>query len=329
MIVGPLKSNPQISLIILIITCLALWFSISVFVPGTITNHQYPENILYNLIFGYGISFWFNQIIGLFSIISGAFLINLLAINQEIVSKTNYLPAFFYVIFSFTLSPAYTVQPILLANLGAIPALFFLLESYREEQALSSFFKTGILVSLSAFIYVHYLYLFIICFIAIMILRPFQWREWLILLLGLLTPFYIYAGVDYLGSNTFLNTFALAGLSIISFDKPEVSEYHFAFLVILFLLILFALFHNASRGFGNKIKTQKTKFIIVWMLVICTIMVFNKQNSDFVMIPCIIPLSLLIGDYLGEIKQLKIANTLLTLFLGAFVLVFFHAIGIL
>lgn len=309
--------------------CMALWFSISVFAPGTVANHQYPENILYDLVFGYGISFWFNQIIILLSIIGGAFLINLLAINQEIVSKTNYLPAFFYVIFAFSLTPSHTVQPILLANLFAIVALFFLLESYREEQALSSFFKTGILMSLAALFYAHYMYLFVICFIAIAILRPFHWREWVILILGLITPYYIYSGLNYLGPNTFLNVFSLIGSFILSFKKPEISEYHFAFLIIIFLLVLFALFYNASKGFGNKVKTQKTKYIIVWMLAVCIAIMFNPGNNNFILIPCVIPLSLLIGDYLGEIKQLKIANTLLTLFLGAFVLVYFHSIGLL
>ena len=41
-----------------------------------------------------------------------------------------------------------------------------------------------------------------------------------------------------------------------------------------------------------------------------------------------IPLSILLGDYISEIRQLKIANTLLVLFMGTFVVVYFYALGI-
>jgi hypothetical protein len=50
--------------------------------------------------------------------------------------------------------------------------------------------------------------------------------------------------------------------------------------------------------------------------------------SDMILLPCIIPLSIIIGDYISEIKQLKIANTLLVLFLGSFTIIYLHALGI-
>jgi hypothetical protein len=57
-------------------------------------------------------------------------------------------------------------------------------------------------------------------------------------------------------------------------------------------------------------------------------MVFFEQVSDMILLPCIIPLSIFIGDYLSELKKLKIANTIMVLFIVSFSLIYLHAIGV-
>lgn len=329
MIVGPLKNNAQLSVIILSFICVALWLNNSFFSTGINIYSNRPEHIAYYFLFQHSPTFWFNQLIKLLVILGGAILLNMLVISQEITSKTNYLPAFFYILFAFCSEADSTINPILLANLFIIPALYFLMESYREDQALSAFFKAGLLMGITAFFYVYYVFLYPLAFIALFVLRAFNWREWTILLLGLLTPVYIYCSLNYLGTNDFLQTFQLIQKVLGDLQKPLISEYHIAFLFIIALLLLFALFQNIAKGFGNKIKTQKTKAILIWMLVFSFLLCFYKPTDYFVLLPCMIPLSILIGDYLAEIKQLKVSNTLLTICLGAFVLVYFHNIGIL
>ncbi len=329
MIVGPLKNNLQLSIIILSTLCLTLWINTLVFVSGTSIEDSTPEHILYNFLFNRNLSFVFKQIIMLFVVIIGGVLLNMFAIRQEIVSKTNHLPSLFYILFSFASNTNHSFDPILIANIFVMPALFFLMESYREEQALSDFFKAGFFMGLASFFYVHYIFLFPLSFIALIILRAFNWREWISLLLGLLTPYYIYVALNYITVNDFTQSFSLISTVLSDFQKPLVSEYDMAFLIMIALLFVFALFQSLTKGFGVKVKTKKTKFILLWMMALCLLMVFFKHKSDWLLMPCIIPLSVIIGDYLAELRQLKIANTLLTLCLGAFVLVYFHAIGIL
>lgn len=329
MIVGPLKNNAQLSVIILSVICVALWLNTSIFSSGVDIYSNSPEHIAYNFLFQHFPSFWFNQLIKLLVIISGAILLNILVISQEIASKNNYLPAFFYILFAFSANSNPSIEPILFANLLIIPAFYFLMESYREEQALSAFFKAGFFMGLSAFFYVYYLFLFPLAFISLFILRAFHWREWIILFIGLFVPTYLYCGLNYLGTNDFLKTFEFIRTVLSDLKTPLISEYHIAFLLVVILLFVFALFQNVVKGFGNKVKTKKTKLILLWMSAFCISLCFYSQNNNFILMPCMIPLSILIGDYLAEIRQLKVSNTLLTLCLGAFVLVYFHGIGIL
>ncbi len=94
MIVGPLKSNIQLSVIILLLLCIGTWGGTFSFISNNTEQINYKEHILYSFFFGNGFSFLMNQIITLFVILLGALFVNFLVIEQEITSKTNYLPAF-------------------------------------------------------------------------------------------------------------------------------------------------------------------------------------------------------------------------------------------
>jgi hypothetical protein len=327
MIVGPLKSNIQFSVIIIILACLGIWIGSFSYKIDESSLINYKEHVFYDYFFGKNTSFIFSQITTLFAILIGAFFVNFLAIEQEITSKTNYLPAFFYILFAFSSPTRGVVEPILLANLFVLPALYFLINSYRQEYALSEIFKSAIFMGIASFFCIHYIVVFPLMYITIIILRPFNWREWIILLIGLTASLYVYVSFKYLTSSDAFVVFSMMKEAISSVQKPIVSEYYMGLIFVSTLSLFFALFHYLGKGFGGKVKTQKTKYILLWMTLFCLVMVFFEQMSDMILLPCIIPLSIIIGDYVSEIKQLKIANTLLTLFIAGFIVIYLHAVG--
>ena len=328
MIVGPLKSNVQAAIIILLLFCIGAWLGTFSYIDISTEQINYKEHILYSFFFGASFSFIVNQIITLIVVLLGALFVNFLVIEQEITSKTNYLPAFFYILFSFSATTKSAVEPILVANLFVIPALYFLINSYRKDYALMDVFKSGIFMGLASFFCIHYISAFPLMFIALFILRPFNWREWSIMFIGLVTPLYIYVSICYLNTNDAFVVFEMIKEATSSLQKLIISEYYLAFILISGLTLVFALFHYFSKGFGGKVKTQKTKYVLLWMLLFCLLMVFFEQVSDMILLPCIIPLSIFIGDYLSELKKLKIANTIMVLFIVSFSLIYLHAIGV-
>ena len=328
MIVRPLKNNIQLSIIILLLLCFGTWGCSFMFENQDNSLINYKEHILYYLFFGKGLSILSNHLITLLVILLGAFFVNFLAIEQEVTSKTNYLPAFFYILFAFSASTKSTIEPLLVANIFILPALYFLMQSYRQDSALSAFFKAGLFMGLSSFFCIHYIIVFPLSFFALIILRPFNWREWSILLIGLITPLYIYASLSYLNTNQAFTVFNMMKEATSTMQKPIISEYYLTLIIVSCLTMGFGLIHYFGKGFGGKVKTQKTKYILLWLFAFCLLMGFFEQVSDMILLPCIIPMSILIGDYLSEIKQIKIANTLLFLFLAGFSIIYFHALGI-
>ncbi len=166
MIVGPLKSNVQAAIIILLLLCIGAWLGTFSYIHISTEQINYKEHILYSFFFGAGFSFIVNQIITLIVVLLGALFVNFLVIEQEITSKTNYLPAFFYILFSFSATTKSAVEPILVANLFVIPALYFLINSYRKDYALMDVFKSGIFMGLASFFCIHYISAFPLMFIA-------------------------------------------------------------------------------------------------------------------------------------------------------------------
>lgn len=327
MIVSPLKSNIQFSLFFLLLLSILIWFSTFTYTHINTENINYKEHVLYDLIFDNHYTFYINQIITLLVVLFGAFLLNFLAIEQEIVSKTNYLPAFFYIIFSFSATTPYLTEPLLVANLFIIPAIYFLVNSYRQEYALQDVFKSALFMGLASFFCIHYIVLFPFGYLTLFVLRPFNWREWVIMLIGLTFPLYIYLCVAYLITGKPFEIFGMMQEAISSIQNPELSTYYIGFIAVTLLIVFLAILNYLNKGFGGKVKTQKAKYVLLWMLLICTPIVFFEQVSDMILLPCIIPLSIFMGDYLADIKQIRFANFLLLIFILSFLVIYFHALN--
>lgn len=326
MFVATLKNNFQTSLVVLLVLCLVLWGLSFQFITVASQPPGY-QHILFDYLFNSQISAFSRHLIILASIAFGAIMINFLAITQEITSKTNYLPAFLYILFGFSASVNGTIEPVLIANLCLLPALFFVINAYRQENVLSPFFNAGLFLGLSTFFYTFYVFLFPVFFIALLIMRSFNWREWLMLLIGMLSPLYLFTAICYLENKPVLTAWFILQENLSSAQLPSLSEYYSLYLLIIVFVFVLALVFYLTKGFGNKIKTTKAKFILLWILIASIVCIAYTKQTDMIFLPFIISLSVLLGDYLAEIKQLKIANTLLFLIIAGFLIIYTHALG--
>lgn len=329
MVVAPLRNSLQSALITLIaasLACCAL--SLSTMPSASLFNKLYQQHILYNYLDFRLHATWTIQTFNMLVILLGAALVNLLAIHQEIVAKNNYIPAFLYLLLAFSSAGNDLVHPALVANIFVLLSLYFFMDTYRVDHALSALFKAGFFMGIAPFFYVSDLLLFPLCFIMLSILRPFHWRDWGITLIGFLLPLYLFMSISYLMNKDIWRLFEVFGDAMASFRRPLLSEYGYPFLLMLVLLLLLTLVSYLGRGFGVKIKTQKTKYILLWLLALFIINVFLPDGNGFIFISCTIPFSILMGDYLGDMKQLKIANTLLFLLLGGFAVIYLHRLAI-
>lgn len=294
----------------------------SYFAPRGIETNNYP-NLFYNFFAGKIESRALIVLLNYFFILTGAFFISMIAVQQEVVEKQNYFPVFVFLAVSTASVNPTQLTPQALTNVFVLYAVYKLLDIYREEDCLNQVFVAAFWLSVSAFITISSIISFPLFFIILLILRPFYWREWLVALLGFASPIFLYESVAYL-SDFNQGYFIKASELFFNFLKlPSFSEYYLPLLLLLLALFIISLVYNLVNGFGNTVKKQRSKSILLWYVFLSFLGFFSGgSNASSIILTYALPLSFFIGDFLYSLKQVKITNTILTLLILCVLLVF-------
>ncbi len=297
-------------------------------IPHSLEIRHYP-NLFYNYFTRYvttrgaivGLNFLF---IGL-----GVFLISLISINQEVVEKQNYFPAFIYLLLGIACVNPFQVSPQIFTNVFILFSVYKLLDIYRKESVLSQIFEAAFWLCVSSFITISSIICFPLFFIIMLILRPFVWREWVVALLGFFVPLFLYESMAYLCDFNQWYFFEATGLYFQFLKVPSFSEYYLPLSALLVVLLFMSILAGLASGFGNTLKKQRSKSILLWFLFFATFGFFSGgANSSSITLTYAFPLAFFIGDFLYGFKQIKIANAILMLILLGVTLVFLGSFGI-
>lgn len=268
-------------------------------------------------------------VINLLFVCLSLFILNLIITIQEVVEKTNFFVIFIYLILCVASINPLQVNSDLIANTFILFSLYQLFDTYRKENVLKQIFESAFWLFFSCFIAVSKIIILPIFIIALLILRPFKWQELTISILGFTVPFFIFECVAYLINSNRWFIFKNCFLYFHSFKLPTFKNFYAPFLIVLFLLFLISVIKNIAGGFGNTLKKQKTKSILFWLLFFTFFTFFSVQTTCLsIILSLSIPFSFLIGDYLFEIKKIKITNIFLTLLLISILLIFVSKIGL-
>jgi hypothetical protein len=244
----------------------------------------------------------------------GVLMVSLIVADQEIVDKQNYFPVFIYMLLCMACVNPYQVTSQNLTNVFLLYSLHKLLGIYRQPDVLRQIFEAAFWLCCSAFITISTVISFPVFFIVLLILRPFEWREWANALLGFAVPVILYEFIAYLTAFNQGYLFEAAGHFFATLRAPSFSEYYIPLTACLLLLLLAAIFYNLANGTGNTVKKQRAKTILVWLTVFSIPGFFAAGgNGAIIILTFAIPFSFFIGDFLFRIRRIKITNTLLVI----------------
>lgn len=253
----------------------------------------------------------------------GVLLVSLIAVNQEIVEKQNYFPVFLYLLLSVAGANPFQVTPQIFTNVFILYSIYKLLDTYRKENVLKQIFDAAFWLSVSAFITISSIISFPLFFIVLLILRPFHWREWFVALIGFFLPLFMYECMAYLSNFNRWYLFDATSLYFQSLKAPSFSEYYLPLSASLFILLIISVFYNLVNGFGNTVKKQRAKSILLWFLFFSTFGFFSGgANGSSIILTYAFQLSFFIGDFLYSLRQIKITNTILAILIFCVIIVF-------
>ena len=204
---------------------------------------------------------------------------NYFTLKHQLFTKRSYLPALFFIVFASCSMGLLRFHPAMVASIFLLPAIYLMLDTYRMDTAYSKVFYTGLLVALASLIYFPAL-VFALFFIAcLVILRPFIWREWIILMLGLLVP-YVYAGTYYFladQSPAFWSGMIVQPIVHRDFFLSLPVSYYLLSGIIILLLLAAAGRFVAGAGAAT-LKTRKGISCMIWLAVFSVVAGIPAQD---------------------------------------------------
>lgn len=233
-----------------------------------------------------------------------------------LINYRTYLPAFFYILIASSFVQLQRLNPVILGLIFVFIAIDFIFGTYRKEYALSRLYLAGFFISIASLFWAPFAVLFIIVWISLTILRPFISREWVVSLLGFVTPYLFTFVYYYVFFNVKLNL--VINRFILNFDLIK-NFYHihysyYIFYGILLIMILFASFTIIRNFQKKKIRTRKYFEINWWIFIIGIVMFILMKNVKYEILFLIsIPVSFLLSDYFYEIRRNWVINTMLLL----------------
>lgn len=194
-----------------------------------------------------------------------ALILNYLVNFYNLLGRPSFLPATMYITVTSLFTPFLTLSPPLICNFLLLWMLHKLFSLYKSNDVKSTAYDLGMLVALGTLIYLPYIYLMLAIWIALIIFRPFNWRDWAASIIGYATIFLFLAVFYYLrGHLADFNTIWIP-LGTKFPDSININYHPYLELIpvtVIFILCFFRLRENYYKSYVQVRKSYQLLFII-------------------------------------------------------------------
>ncbi|WP_214072059.1 DUF6427 family protein [Mucilaginibacter sp. dw_454] len=227
-----------------------------------------------------------------------ALLVNRLANQYGLLGRPSFLPALMYIVLSALFTPFLTLSPPLICNFLLIWMFYKLFDLYKGDDAKSITYDLGMIVAIGSLIYFPFIYLFLTIWAALVLFRPFNWREWIIGIMGYATIFFFLAVIYYLRNK--LPAFADIWTPLATKFPTHVSINTYNYLVLVPVIVIFAfgIVRIQQVFFRSYVQIRKSfQLLFVTFLIAGLSFYVKAQFSLTHFLLCVIPLSIFFAYY--------------------------------
>ncbi|NNC95909.1 MAG: hypothetical protein HKN92_10130 [Chitinophagales bacterium] len=220
-----------------------------------------------------------------------AFWMNQILIKYKLFEKEGFLPSILYVCF-MGMSPAFLqCTPVLMALTFMIPVIDKLLEAYNNDSCFKLIFDCGFLVGLASLFYFPSIFMILFVFISLAQLRSVNIKEWLSVIVGLITIYILAFTVFFLFEEDIFK-FRPLGSNFSDILKSFFAGSDGSLLGVLGMVIFIvaAVGYTSSQLTGTLIQYRKFITILLFFAIASAISIVVPSNSQsahllFLMLP--------------------------------------------
>lgn len=239
-----------------------------------------------------------NMLLAAVVVLVQAVLLNYTVNFYNLLSKPSFLPALLYVTLASLYTPFLTLSPPLICNFLVIWMLHKILAFYKNTDVKANAYDLGMIAALGSIIYFPFIYFIVVVWIAFIIFRPFDWRDWAASIIGYATIFFFLAVFYYLNDhiNTFFKIWAPLGTRLP--QRISFNYYRYLLLIPLAVMLVLGLFRLQGTFFRSSILVRKTFQLLFFVFIIGGLAFYVKPGfhlEHFLL--CAVPLAIFFAFY--------------------------------
>jgi len=292
-VIGSFKANNPRNNFLLLLYGLALnWPLFFKSAPVIIGDN---DTFLYQYIFG-TLNKYANSIIiagiAFFILFLQAVIINKIVTDQKMFQRNNYLTGMSYLLITSIFHVGFTSTLISVGFIIWILSILFNLST--QENPKKNIFNLGLLTGVSILIFFpSFLFVLLVLF-GLLIFRPFRIQEWIIMILGIIAPFYFVFAFGFLLDNVEILTMPSFYLRM---PKFNLSGFEITSLSITLLLVIIGFSFTQSNMRKLLVQSRNCWTIITAVLVFALLVpIFNKTPQLHFTLFCFIPASIFVAS---------------------------------
>lgn len=254
-------------------------------------------------------------------VLAQALLLNYIVNFYNLLSKPSFLPALMYVTVSGLFAPFLTVSPPLICNFLVIWMIFKLLSFYKNADVKSTTYDLGMIVALGSIVYLPCIYLFLVIWIALLIFRPFDWRDWVAAIMGYVTVFFFLGVFYYLTDriHSFYQIWVPLGSKFP--NSIRLLDYkNYLLLIPVAVILVLCFFRLRANFFKSYILIRKSFQLFFIMFIIAGLAFYIKADfrlNHFLL--CAVPVSVFFAYYFLHASTRWVYETLYFLLLAGII----------
>lgn len=274
--------------------------------------------------------FILSTILAMILLLLQAFFFNYFLNINNIIPKNSLAGFFTFILFMSFNGEFYYLSNLLIAQTFILILLFLTFKIYMDPKEYQLIFNMGFMLSLATFFYFPALYLIFFIWTSFFIFRIGDWRSWIIVLFGILTPYLFYFTYLFWTENWNQPVHILhayfADLFPLDFQFSSHTTYYIAFGTGMFIIIL-SVIHLITNFFDQVIVLRKNMAAILAFLFYSLLIFILHPNISILL--SIVPASIIVSFFISRVKNSLILDTLLFIFMLAIVInnIFLVTIG--
>ncbi|MCA5003932.1 DUF6427 family protein [Sphingobacterium bovistauri] len=258
---------------------------------------------LFNIRLGNGVSAQSNVLTTLVLTLLQAFLLNKIINHFNFLGKSTFLTALLFMTLVSVFIPFLVLSPTLICNFITIWMIGKLFNIYKQTDVKTLMFDLGMIVALGSLIYFPFIVMLILLWIALILFRPFIWREWVTPILGFGLVYFLLGVVYYWIDryDDFLAIFKPLANPLPLELTVDYGDYFVVFPIgialILFLLVL------KEQYFRSIVHLRKSFQLLFYMLLLIIGSYYlNERNTINHFLLCVPPLAIYLAYYFAYSK---------------------------